>query len=57
MFDILIKNGLVYDGTGSLAFDLTVTGISGIDDLVASPVVTTAAQAQATTLGKTLTAI
>lgn len=46
----------VYDGTGSLAFDLTVTGMAGIADMVASPVVVTASGAQATTFGTALTA-
>ena len=46
----------VYDGTGSLAFQLTVTGISGIADLVASPVVATRSGTQATASGKLLTA-
>ena len=52
--DDLVK--LVYDGTGRLAFNLTVTGISGIADLVASPVITTASEAQATTSGIALAA-
>ena len=52
--DDLVK--LVYDGTGSLAFDLTVTGVSGITDLIASPVAVTASGAQATTFGTALTA-
>ncbi len=52
--DDLVKR--VYDGTGSLAFDLTVTGMAGIADMVASPVVVTASGAQATTFGTALTA-
>ena len=44
----------VYDGTGSLAFDLTVTGISGITDMVASPIVVTTSGAEATVSGEAL---
>jgi len=46
----------VYDGTARYAFNLTVSGISGITDLLASPVVTTNSDTQATTSGIVLTA-
>ena len=51
--DDLVK--LVYDGTGNSAFSLTVSGISGIADLVASPIVVTTCGAEATTIGTALT--
>jgi len=38
----------VFDGTGSLAFDLSVTGIAGIEDMTAQAVVVTDTGAQAT---------
>lgn len=47
--DDLVKQ--VFDGTGSLAFDLTVTGIASIADMTASPVVATGCGVQATTAG------
>lgn len=46
----------VYDGTGRYAFDLTITGIAGITDMVASPVAVTNSGAQATTAGAAVTA-
>lgn len=45
---------LVYDGSGNRAFQLTVTGIAGIPDIAASPVVAADTGAQATKDGLTL---
>ena len=47
---------VVFDGTGSKAFDLRITGISGITDMVASPVVVADTRAQATIAGAAVTA-
>ena len=44
----------VFDGTGRWVFSLTVTGISSIDDMVASAVVVTDSGAQATVNGTAL---
>ena len=41
----------VFDGTGRWVFDLTVTGITGIADMVASPMVVCDCIAQASTTG------
>ncbi len=41
----------VFDGTGRWVFDLTVTGITGINDMVASPMVVCDCIAQASTTG------
>ena len=47
--DDLVKQ--VFDGTGKWVFDLKVTGIAGITDMVVSPVVTTYTHAQANATG------
>ena len=46
----------VFASNGGLAFSLTVTGISGISDMVANPIVVTSSGAEATTFGTALTA-
>lgn len=50
--DDLVKQ--VYDGTGKWVFDLTATGIAGITDMIASPLVVSDCGAQLGTTGTPL---